>query len=107
MALAHALQEACDITIETDELFCGPVHINLIFNQPVCFYEIVYPIQLNVEGSLQTFEDNYDYEDFLFNLTNEEVLLVYPIDIYLPDEQITVTVNSDDDVFTFLQEECN
>ena len=107
LALAHALQEACDITIETDALFCGPVHINLLLNQPVCFYEIVYPIQLDVEGSLQTFEDNYDYEDFLFNLTNEEVLVVYPVDIYLPDEQITVTVNSDDDVFTFLQEECN
>lgn len=107
LSLAHALQEACDITIETDELFCGPVHVNLIFNQPVCFFEVVYPIQLEVLGGLQTLEDDYDYGVFLENFINEEAFLVYPIDIYLPDQQITVTVNSDDDVFNFLQEECN
>ena len=99
-------QDLCDLIAECD-LCTNPTHNRLFLNQnigsPSCIYEITFPVQLDVEGTVYDINDMDDYFDLLDQLGSDSYLIevIYPVNATDVDGN-PFTFESDEDVCDFI-----
>ena len=99
--------EACGIQIIIDPSgSCGiPSHILLFFDQSAgqCGFELNFPVQLEAGGTVNDIGDMDAYFELLNTTSAEEIQVVYPVTISLPNGTI-VTFENDEEICEFINE---
>jgi hypothetical protein len=98
----------CFITVEEPSDPCDfPTHALLIFNQgTTCGYQLAFPFQVEASGVVYDINEMNDYWSVYNSEQLNDIFLIYPVSVTLNTDGSTVTLNSDDEVCTFVQDSC-